>query len=210
VVRRRILPTTPSRDDLCCRLLTPAIPSIARGYHRRRRDPYGERLVPDGQVRRRVRAGMIGLHFCPDLALSWIDRQAGWQPPLSGLGSCSGNAGSGLFRPADPEQTIAWHAYLDKDNWGSANGCHLSTGSRLPVPPIEPQLQRSICERRVPTPGHRVGGDGTKTRGPRQVRRGGRYMATLPAVARLRRGALDRDDFSSKHHPALIFSTRGA
>ena len=46
-----ILPTTPSRDDLCCRLLTTAIPSIARGYHRRRRGPYG------GQVRRRVRAG---------------------------------------------------------------------------------------------------------------------------------------------------------
>jgi hypothetical protein len=137
-----------------------------------------------------------------------------WIALLSRLGiildrqASSGNAGSGLFRPADPEQTTAWHAYLDKDNWGSANGCHLSTGSRLPVPPIEPQLQRSIRERRVPTSGHRVGGDGTGTGGPRQVRRGGRYMATLPAVARLRRGALDRDDLSSKHHPALAFGAR--
>jgi hypothetical protein len=156
------------------------------------------------------RQGMMWIALLSRLGII-LDRQASWMVAAAVRAPLvPGNAGSGLFRAADPEQTTAWHAYLDKDNWGSANGCHLSTGSRLPVPPIEPQLQRSICQRRVSAPGHRVGGDGTKTGGPRQIRQGGRYMATLPAVARLRRGALDRDVFSSKHHPALIFSTRGA
>jgi hypothetical protein len=148
------------------------------------------------------RQGMMWIALLSRLGII-LDRQASWMVAAAVRAPLvPGNAGSGLFRAADPEQTTAWHAYLDKDNWGSANGCHLSTGSRLPVPPIEPQLQRSICQRRVSAPGHRVGGDGTKTGGPRQVRRGGGYMATLPAVARLRRGALD--------DPALIFSTRGA
>jgi hypothetical protein len=185
----------------------PLLQIIDPGYSVNCSRPYGERPVPDGQVRRRVRAGhdvdctsVPAWHYLGPTGKLGGSR---WQ----GSARAPETPGAGYFGLLIPEQTTAWHAYLDKlsnkNNWGSANGCHLSTGSRLPVPPIEPQLQRSICERRVPTPGHRVGGDGTRTRGPRQVRRGGRYMATLPAVARLRRGPLERDDLSSTHNPAL-------
>jgi len=119
-----------------------------------------------------------------------LDRQASWMVAAVRAPLVLRKRRERVISATDPEQTTTGRIYFDKDNWGSANGCHLSSGSRLPVPPIEPQLQRSICERRVPTPGHGVGGDGTGTRGPHQVRSGGRYMATLPAVARLRRGPL--------------------